>query len=72
MLVKECQRRINSHGEVPVAGRRSAKVKSDEGTGLVRCFHAGSRSYRGAAKSEWQQQQKTYIQELRRLEAQNH
>ena len=53
MLVKECQGRINSYGEAPVEGRRSAKVKSDEGTGLVGCFHAGSRSYRRAAKSEW-------------------
>ena len=33
-----------SSGEVIVAGRRSAKAKSDEETGLVRCFHASSRT----------------------------
>ena len=35
---------MNSNGEVPVAGRRSAKAQNDEETGLVGYFHAGSRS----------------------------
>ena len=33
-----------SNGEVPVVGRRSYKAQSDEEMGLLRSFHASSRS----------------------------
>ena len=44
LLVKSVQDDWNPNGEGPVAGCNSAKAQSNEEMGLVRHFHASSRS----------------------------